>query len=338
MDYEKICIMFLKGESLENIIDKYKIDYQKVVKIIIYYCKRENIQISEDIKERLEEPIKNMYDLRNKNFSFEEIAKKYYCKIHFVKNAIRKYRKKNHLFSSRKNSIKNSLPLDVIYEFKRQGISYEEIAQLYECSAVTISKNLKEYCEEKGLPIPSIYESINPHIKEVYELKKNGKTYSEIADKFNCSKSTVCKHLKNFLERQKLSLEKNEENFNLNPEEIYKLRISGMTYEEIAEKYNRAHSTIYNIILKYCSDNNLLFPDVSFFLTKKIWKLREDGKSIKEIAKSCKCSIEIVNKALEEYEKKAYTEEMMLEFKINLDKVRKIYTDADETKTINKKT
>lgn len=91
-------------------------------------------------------------------------------------------------------------PMEEIYELKNQGLTYEEIAEEYNCSFMTILRRLKEYSQQNNL------ETLKPKrkprtriielpIEEIYKLKSQGMSYRKIAEKYDCTYETIRQRL-----------------------------------------------------------------------------------------------------------------------------------------------
>lgn len=134
-----------------------------------------------------------------------------------------------------------------IYNLRKNGMSYEQISsELGICIEViyTVVKNIfKEKKEEE--PQDDSAKEILSKDKEIYELRKQKKTYKEIGNAIGMSERIISKRCKEIFElkeepyaenTRKILIEENKERRKKTNEMIYKLRAQKKTYKEISEK------------------------------------------------------------------------------------------------------
>ena len=200
MNLDKIISNFISGTiELNDVIEKYDISYFLLVKLIKNYCYSNKIPIAEDISYRLNAPIRGMLDLRRHGMSYRKLSEKYNCTSDAIRQVLIKYCEQNNLeiLKVKSGPKQKTLPMKEIYELKSQGLTYKEIAEEYNCKAMTILRRLKEYCEQNNLEIPKNKEL---PIEEIYKLKSQGMSYREIAEKHDCSYGTIRQRLKEYEE------------------------------------------------------------------------------------------------------------------------------------------
>ena len=167
----------------------------------------------------------------------------------------------------RKKFIRRKVSEDEIYELREKGLSYREIEKRFEDNGIEISfETIRVRC--KNIYKQNGEEEIRIKISEdeIYNLRNQGLSYSEIAKQYNDKGINVSSGTIR-LRCKKIYKEKGEEEpfsqyLKVSEEEIFKLREQGISYQEIVE---------------YFKDNGI---DVSWFTIrsrcKKIYK--EKGK------------------------------------------------------------
>ena len=144
-----------------------------------------------------------------------------------------------------------------VYELKKQGITYKDLASKYSCSLSTVKRRLIEYCKENNCKIPkraTCYKSIELPMKEVYELKKQGISYRKIASIYNHSHEVIRTRLVEYCEENNYEIPERapfSKSIELPMEEIYELKNQGMTYNVLASKYNCSAATIRTRLIEY---------------------------------------------------------------------------------------
>ena len=313
IDVEKMCEDFINGKvEIEDILNKCKLGYFRIVKTIKKYCLNNGILIDDNILYRLEIPISKMYNLLLSGMSCKEIAERYHCSAPTIERRLKEYCELNGLdLPERYNKI--YLPMKEIYELKKQGVLYRKIAERYHCSVTTIKLRLKEYCNLNDLDFPenqNLYDKVELPMEEIYELKKQGVLYRKIAERYHCSVTTIERRLKEYCELNGLDLPKNSNShykIELPMEEIYELKKQGMTYKEISEMYDCSIPTVISKLKEYCDLNDLDFPkkpnwpDKIDLPMKEIYNLRLKGMSYDKIEKQYGCSTCTVINKLKEY-------------------------------------
>ena len=92
IDLEKMCEDFINGKvEIEDILNKSKLDYFRIVKSIKKYCINNGILIDDNLLYRLEISIRKMYNLLLSGMSYVKIVKQYGCSGCTVKNKLVKY-------------------------------------------------------------------------------------------------------------------------------------------------------------------------------------------------------------------------------------------------------
>lgn len=86
-----------------------------------------------------------------------------------------------------------------IYDLKKCGNTYEEIAEISYTGVTYIRNYIKKYCTENNLEVPKLEfkrNKIDLPLKEIYDMKKSGVSVDKISDKYNVSYGTIYNRLK----------------------------------------------------------------------------------------------------------------------------------------------
>ena len=316
MDLYKICDDFVNGKiEINDVIKKYKINYFIFVKFIKRYCAYYKIIIDDKLQARLNIPLKEMYELKKECMPYEELAKKYNCNANTIKRKLKEYCKGHNLELHERilRIEKIKLSIKEIYELKKGGMTYKELSKKYDCNVAIINQSLKEYCKENNLELPQPSPSpkkLKLPVEEIYEFKKSGMTYKELAKKYNCNITTIRKKLEKYCEEQDLVITKinyKSKKLKLPIEEIYELRKQEMTYKELAEKYDCSHEAIRKKLIKYCKEQNKEFLKRTSGIKrielpmKKVYELKKSGVTYKELSEKYNCNVTTINQSLKEY-------------------------------------
>ncbi len=230
---------------IKDIIKKYKIGLPRLIKIV-----KNHNNTGIDFEEKIG---KEIYDLKKRGDTYEEIAKIYYTSITFIRNYIKKYCTENNLeiikveFKPRKKDI----PLKEIYDMKKSGVSIDKISDKYNVSCYTIYNRLKEYCNENNLDVNEIMylgRKANLPMQEIYDMKKE-LSFEEISWNYDVSASLISKVVNEYCTAKNLEVPRLEfrgNKIDLPLKEIYDMKKKGTSIEEISSKYNVSNGTIYN--------------------------------------------------------------------------------------------
>ena len=311
MDLYKICEDLIHDKvEIKDVINKYEISYFKLIDFIKKYCFHYKILIDEDIKKKLDAPLSEMLELRKQGISYGKLSEKYNCSLPTIRKKLIEYcNEYNYPIPKTTPCPKLELPMEEIYELKKQGMTYNDLASKYNCSPATIRTGLAEYCEENNCKIPetaSWYKSIKLPMKEVYELKKQGMSYNVLSSKYNCSPATIRTKLIKYCEENNYSLQ-GKNIVQLPMKEVYELKKQGMSYNVLSSKYNCSLHTIRKRLIEYCKENNYPIPKTTScsnqmeFPMKEVYELKKHGISYRKIASIYNCSHEVIRTRLVEY-------------------------------------
>lgn len=152
------------------------------------------------------------------------------------------------------------------------------------------------------------------NIDEIISLYESGKSLSFIANNYNCDTSTIVNRLKKYYPNE------NYKNYGLDKEELLVLYIDGLTYQEIADRYNKSLICIERIIKKYLrqidkverkniiekheiNKKNYYIPLKLKNNIKEIVILYENNISLKRLSKIYNCTEKTLKKGICNYYK-----------------------------------
>ena len=298
-----------QGISYGKLSEKYKCGSRVIEKRLVKYCEENDLEIPEKKFQSkiIKLPMEEIYELIKQGMSYNDLALKYHCSSATIRTKLAEYCDENNYEIPETAPCSKSieLPMKEVYELKKKGVSYNDIALKYNCSSFTIRTRLAEYCEENNCKIPETapwYRSIKLPMKEVYELKKQGVTYNDLASKYNCSSATIRTKLIKYCEENNYSLQgKNIVRFPM--KEVYELKKQGITYKDLASKYSCSLSTVKRRLIEYCEENNysLHGKNIVRLPMKKVYELKKQGITYKDLASKYSCSLSTVKRRLIEY-------------------------------------
>ena len=317
------------GMSYRKLAEKYKCTSDAIRQGLIKYCEEKNIDFPEVNRgpKKKKIPMKEIYELKSQGLTYKEIAEEYNCDATTISLRLKEYCEQNNLDIPKANKGKRekNLPMEKICELKKQEMTYEEIGEKYDCTHEAIRQKLKEYCEQNNLEIPKANKGPrkkNLPMEKIYELRKQGTTYDELAEKYDYTKEGIRQRLIKYCKKNNLEfpeVDMRHKNKNLSMEEIYELKTQGMTYDELSEKYNCNYSTILNRLKSYCEQNNLKIPKAKSGPKQKtlsieeIYKLKSQGMSYKKMAEKYNCTYVTIRRRLKEYEEELVLRNKYLE-------------------------
>ena len=228
-----------------------------IEKRLVKYCEENDLEIPEKKFQSkiIKLPMEEIYELIKQGMSYNDLASKYNCSSAIIRTKLIKYCEENNYSLHGKNIVR--LPMKKVYELKKQGITYKDLASKYSCSLSTVKRRLIEYCKENNCKIPkraTCYKSIELPMKEVYELKKQGISYRKIASIYNHSHEVIRTRLVEYCEENNYEIPERapfSKSIELPMEEIYELKNQGMTYNVLASKYNCSAATIRTRLIEY---------------------------------------------------------------------------------------
>lgn len=199
-----------------------------------------------------------------------------------VINLIKRYYSLNNSMPE-KIKIKISSVYDRMYELNQLKMSYDDIAKIYNCTPSTIKNALINYCKYNSKILNKVEEydeqkeelttKEKQFAKEIYILKSSGMSYKKISSKYKLGTNKIAQLLKKYCEKNKIEMPPapktvcEPKKINITDEEIYNLKLQGLTYAYISYIANCSTTKIRSQLIRYCDDNNLEFP--SRITTKK---------------------------------------------------------------------
>ena len=271
--YHNMYMMKYIGSSYDEIAEKYNSKPSVIKSLIDRYCKRNNISQSDNIKYKkidndLNLPSEEIYKLKKSGLSYRKIAEKYNCSWKAIKIILIKYCNENNIetchelknvnlsIERRDNNFPRkslNLPVEKIYELKNNGMTFEEIADMYSCSSSAVRQLLIKYCSyyKINLPIKLNCEGLNLDLDVAYELKESGMTYNQIAMMYCCTTSTIRNMLIKYSVENgvEIPISRKTKEFEFKSKEIFDSKAEGMSYEKVTSICNSS-SYIANKKLK----------------------------------------------------------------------------------------
>ena len=312
IDLEKMCEDFINGKvEIEDILNKCKLGYFRIVKTIKKYCLNNGILIDDNILYRLEIPISKMYNLLLLGTSYSKIAQMCHCSAKTIEDGLKEYCESNG-FAIPKNpkEFKDvELPIKEIYNLRLEGMSYEKLSKEYGCSISFLVNRLEEYCKISGLDLPKkLYERLP--VKDIYNLRLEGMSYNKLAKEYGCCTGTIIYRLRKYCNENTLTFPENlssRDKIVLPMEEVFNLRLKGMSYEKIAKQYGCSPSTVVCKLKEYCDLNGLDFPenpnrrDKVELPMEEIYELKTQGMTYDELSEKYNCNYSTILNRLKSY-------------------------------------
>ncbi len=278
--------------SVEQIVKITNFSLTGFIRNIKRYYKMKNEDIPKHIKDKINNIYLDMYEKRKEGISYERIGSKYNIDGISVKRYIIDYCINNNIsfldgMSIKKQNYENTEEkyLEELYNYKLSGLSYEKIAQMYNCSITKIRMMIINYCKNNNLDIPYA-EKYKPEIKEIsltakdiYDLRLKKVSYYSIAIRCNCSTNKIKEMLISYCKENDLDVPYSDNNHKkviLPMDEIYSLKNKGMTYKELGLKYNCSQYAISSKFDIYLKERLLL--DLCLIKEDKLYKDDEDFK------------------------------------------------------------
>lgn len=243
-------------------------------------------ELTDDIL-TLEEKI---YELRKKGLTFEAISKEVGFSESTVYKKFQCYIKEKGVEDPKKNG--ETLDKKV-HQLRKEGLSYCEIALKLGKKTGTIYKRHKKMLKEtnkKEINKPELLMK-----EKIYQLRKNGLTYEEIANTLNIAMHIVVRLYNEVIE------EKDKIQITEIDEKIFKLRQKGLSYQQISDKLKKEgidkdYSSVNNACKRIYKIKNLEEPKVdraaifkrteeSKLIDEEIYSLKNQGLSFAKISK-----------------------------------------------------
>ena len=173
---------------------------------------------------------------------------------------------------------------EIISDYKN-GKTYREIVEKYYVS----NDSIKAILKKNGVPVRSSTEKAGGgktevwnYAEEILELYKEGITARELAEKYSVHPNTISRIINDITDGepiQRKEVKRKTSRKETIPrgglikykDEILQDRESGMTYKDLAHKYNVSTVTISKFIKK-----NTTIPD-ELCTSREVWKEQEDG-------------------------------------------------------------
>ena len=216
---------------------------------------------------------------------------------------------------------KKELPVEEMVKDKKNGFTQTQLEIKYGVSMTTISKRIKEYCEERGEEEPKgeLTGRIELPVEDIVRKWKNGISVSELALEYEVSSTTISKRIDEYYqnkgkERPKKKTKKERKKRESKPykeipvEEIITQIENGVEPTELAEKYEVSRNTIDRKVEKYCAEKRISEPRIlrSSRVIVEYLKKGLTPEQIKEVAKRSGVIIpdNIMEKGIEANEKR----------------------------------
>lgn len=275
----------------------------------------------------LERIIKDFIDGR---LEIEDVIASTNLNIYRIQNIIKKYYEINKITMPEEVNQRIKSVYGRIQKLYELNNTYSDIAKIYKCSVPSIKKILADFSDSNEnicfskLPYRSDEEL--KIAKEIYELKKQGLSYSAICKKYSFSKDKVIHLLKEHCTRNDLKLPPaakiihKEKKTNISPKDMYTLKLKGLSYFDISLVAGCCDSNVRKKIIRYCKDNNLEYPHRVFCTEKnlpldEIFNLKKSGMSYASIALIYGCCKETVRKKLRKY----FLERFLIDLQLIID-------------------
>lgn len=133
----------------------------------------------------------------------------------------------------------DSISDDILLAMKNKGLSYKEMGSLLGISSATICREFKKRSLDiNERKLQNISNSL------LIRYRESNKSYEEIAKDLNVSINTVISEYK--LRGIEIEIDKSKDRLlaDIKDHELIQLRLDGLSYDEIAEKYNVSKSLI----------------------------------------------------------------------------------------------
>lgn len=199
----------------------------------------------------------------------------------------------------------------VCIDFINKKVEINDIIKKYNVNYFKLVKYIKKYCFENGILVnEEIIHRLEIPIKQMIDLRRQGASYWDIAEKYNYSISvtTITNKLKEYCEENHLEFPEKSSKINLPMKEIYELKKEGMTYEKLAKEYNYSVTLIRKRMKDYCKKNHFKLPERSprsktiELPIEKVYELKKQGMRLRRIAEKYSCSISTIRQRLINYE------------------------------------
>lgn len=233
------------------------------------------------------------------DISIFELVKKYNIKYPRLCGIIKQYCIQNNIDFSDEIKKKLELPMDEIYNQRKDRTPYTEMSKKYGCSATMIKKSLDEYCKLNNLKTPDIERSDNLSVEEIYEKKKNGQTLASIGKEYQYSPTFIGKKILNYCEQEGLNYSEQRASV----EEMYELRKKGKSYKQIGVECGYNENTVSKYIETYCAEKGLEVPKYicSTMPIEEIYAKKVTGSSYNSLAKEYGYNKSTLKKYLVQY-------------------------------------
>lgn len=198
------------GMKLEDIAEKHNVSRETIISRLKEYQLKTGEQVIQN-KRKKEIPLDEIIKEWKKGMTLEKLGQKYGVTRETISKRIKEFEYKTGQKLVRdyiERVPKIDLPIEEIIEEWKNGTVLEEIAQKYGVTRNTIQRRLEEYEEKTGEKLVRTHSKDKRRIKKelpieaVYEDWKNGKTYGELMKKYNASKGTIYKRIKEYREQK----------------------------------------------------------------------------------------------------------------------------------------
>ena len=254
MSYTEI-VRHFESKGIKVAVETIKIRCDK-----IYKQKGKDNYNKRGRKKREDITDETIYELREQGMSYSDIARyfnenniivSYNIISHRCKRIYKEKGKSEPVVTHR--MLRKNISLEEIYELREKGLSYASIASHFKSKGIRISvecirRRCKDIYNKKNKKEPRARYGKQEDITddEIYELRKSGMSYKEIVTHLrkigkSISYETIRKKCNRIFEQrvdENTRVKGGRRRKDITSEEVYSLRIKGMTYEEIATFFN----------------------------------------------------------------------------------------------------
>ena len=197
-------------------------------------------------------PIDEMISLYKKKFTQKQLARIYGVSPTTIKRRIAGYYNEGNPKIYKKTGRKLlQLPMKEICRQRSEGLTYEQIADIYHCSERTISKRIKQYEKTRKGGRNSIVLPIKTIIKEF----EAGATKEELRQKYNVSYDTINRRIMEYYEKlgKEAPINQTQRSSKEDIDYIVERFKNRATLEELSRETMRSKKNLYTILVNRLS-------------------------------------------------------------------------------------
>lgn len=234
--------------------------------------------------------------------SSRELAQKYGCSNQTILNRLHEYCDKNNINIDFHKSPLASTRLNIspedVYDLYIDGLTPSSIADIYNCSSVTILSRLREYTDKMGIELVLDSHRVKLPDEEIYKKYESGRSICSLAREYYCSTVTIANRLHSYCDENGIELKKHDYSQRrktiskrkaISEYEIYKKYDSGKSLDDLSIEYSCSKQTILNRLHSYCDKNkiklNIVKGNTSKLPMNEIYEKYRSGISSYELAR-----------------------------------------------------